>query len=96
MISIAVVDDDAAIRELVRDVLTDEGYTPSLFDGTDGTHDGICAVSPAAIILDLHLGEPDAEWAWALLDRIGTAANRHTHQPVLIGTTVMMVAPSSR
>ncbi len=46
MISIAVVDDDAAIRELVRDVLTDEGYTPSLFDGTDGTHDGIRAVSP--------------------------------------------------
>ena len=77
MVSIAVVDDDAAVRELLGDVLTEEGYTPHLFDGTDGTHHGIRAVSPVAVILDLHLGEPDA--GWALLDDIGTdPALEHT------------------
>ncbi len=69
VLPIAVVDDDPAVRELLSDVLIDEGYTPHLFDGTDGTYQGIRAVSPAVVILDLHVGEPDA--GWALLNHIG-------------------------
>jgi len=67
---IAVVDDDPAIRELLRDVLIEEGYTPYLFDGTDGTYQGIRAVSRAAVILDLPLTQSGA--AWALLNRLST------------------------
>ncbi len=70
MVSIAVVDDDLAIRELLRDQLTDEGYLPHLFDGTDGTYQGIRAVSPAVVILDLPLTQSGA--AWALLNRLST------------------------
>ena len=70
MFSIAVVDDDLAIRELLRDVLTDEGYVPHLFDGMDGTYQGIRAVSPSVIILDLPSTQSGA--AWALLNRLST------------------------
>ncbi len=70
MLPIAVVDDDVAIRDLMCDVLTEEGYWPSLFEGAEGVHQGIRAVSPVVIILDLHLGTPDA--GWALLNDIST------------------------
>lgn len=36
MLPIAVVDDDVAIRDLMRDVLIEEGYRPYLFDGVEG------------------------------------------------------------
>jgi two-component system nitrogen regulation response regulator NtrX len=67
---IAVVDDDTDIRDLLRDVLSEEGYTPYLFDGTDDTYRGLRDVAPAALILDLHLAQPGA--AWALLDHLST------------------------
>lgn len=50
---IGVVDDDDAIRTLLRAVLREEGYTPYVFDGMEGTLARIRAVSPAAVILDL-------------------------------------------
>jgi DNA-binding response OmpR family regulator len=37
VLSMAVVDNDPSMRELLRDVLLEEGYRPYLFDGTDGT-----------------------------------------------------------
>lgn len=70
MLPIAVVDDDVAIRNLMHDVLTEEGYRPYLFDGAEGTHQDIRALSPVVIILDIHLGKPDA--GWALLNDLST------------------------
>ncbi len=70
MFPVAVVDDDLAIRELLRDLLIDEGYTPHLFDGMDGTYQGIRAVSPSVIVLDLPSTQSGA--AWALLNRLST------------------------
>jgi len=70
MLPVAVVDDDRTVREFLRDVLIEEGYVPHLFDGADGTYQGIRALSLAAVILDIRLGKPDA--GWALLHNIST------------------------
>jgi len=70
MLPVAVVDDDRTIREFLRDVLREEGYVPHLFDGADGTYKGLRALSPAALILDIRLGKPDA--GWALLESVST------------------------
>jgi len=54
---ILVVDDEKDIRELVSDILVDEGYTTRLAANSDDTFNEINAEAPDLIILDIWLKE---------------------------------------
>lgn len=54
---ILIVDDEKDIRELVSDILVDEGYTTRLAADSDQTFDAINAEAPKLIILDIWLKE---------------------------------------
>jgi two-component system nitrogen regulation response regulator NtrX len=54
---ILIVDDEKDIRELVSDILIDEGYTTRLAANSDQTFDAINADPPKLIILDIWLKE---------------------------------------
>jgi CheY-like chemotaxis protein len=67
---ILVVDDDAAIRESLRDVLADAGYDVALArDGREAL--GMLAPRPALLIIDLMMPELDG---WELIDEIARTA----------------------
>ncbi|GLQ34320.1 sigma-54-dependent Fis family transcriptional regulator [Amylibacter marinus] len=54
---ILIVDDEKDIRELVSDILEDEGYSTRLAADSDQTFDAINAEAPKLIILDIWLKE---------------------------------------
>ncbi len=60
---IAVVDDDPVFLDLLRALLSEEGYEPHLFrDGLEA-YPRIRALAPRAIILDVCMeGDPTASW----------------------------------
>ena len=65
--TILVVDDDAAIRETLRDILQDEGY--GVIEARDGA-EGLSAVAghhPDLILLDLHMPRVDG---WQMYRRL--------------------------
>ena len=53
--SILIVDDEKDIRELIGDILKDEGYPIRLAGDSDGCMDEINADPPDLMILDLSL-----------------------------------------
>jgi CheY-like chemotaxis protein len=59
---IAVIDDDAACRELLHDLLSEEGYAVHLFADSATAARCLRDVAPAAIILDMRLENPTAGW----------------------------------
>jgi PleD family two-component response regulator len=82
MIEILFADDDAAMREMVGDVLTTAGFAVRLAsNGTEALRK-IKEASPALIILDYRMGDPDG---LAVCRRI-KADGRLEHLPVLILT----------
>ena len=65
--TILVVDDDAAIRETLHDILADEGY--GVIEASDGV-EGLSAVAthhPDLILLDLHMPHVDG---WEMFRRL--------------------------
>ena len=60
--SIAVIDDDPACRELLHDLLSEEGYAVHLFSDSATAARGLRDLAPAAIILDVRLENPTAGW----------------------------------
>jgi len=54
---ILIVDDEKDIRELVSDILVDEGYSTRLAANSDQTFEAINAEAPMLIILDIWLKE---------------------------------------
>ena len=54
---ILIVDDEKDIRELVSDILVDEGFSTRLAANSDQTFDAINAEAPKLIILDIWLKE---------------------------------------
>ena len=54
---ILIVDDEKDIRELVSDILIDEGYTTRLAANSDQTFDALNATPPMLMILDIWLKE---------------------------------------
>jgi CheY-like chemotaxis protein len=60
--SIAVIDDDAACRELLHDLLSEEGYAVHLFADRRTAARCLRDLAPAAIILDVRLETPTAGW----------------------------------
>ena len=80
-LGIAVVDDDAGIRDILSEFLAHAGYTPHLFDGGTTTYQALHALHPAAIILDLRLRWPFSG-VTLLAQMRADAALRHT--PVIL------------
>lgn len=69
--TILVVDDDAAIRETLRDILEDEGY--AVLEASNGV-EGLSAVAhhrPDLILLDLHMPQIDGWQMYRRLDTLG-------------------------
>jgi DNA-binding response OmpR family regulator len=78
---IAVIDDDPACRELLHDLLSEEGYAVHLFPDSVTAARGLRALTPAAVILDLRLESPTA--GWEVLAGL-------RHDPVLHATPVLV------
>jgi len=66
---IAVIDDDEAIRDLLAELLTDEGYEPLVFADGPAALPALSGHPPDALILDLRL--PSPRDGWALLALLG-------------------------
>ncbi len=60
---IAVIDDDGAIRDLLAEVLTDEGYEPLVFADSAAALPALGPHLPDALIMDLRLPPPLDGWA---------------------------------
>jgi DNA-binding response OmpR family regulator len=78
---IAVIDDDAACRELLHDLLSEEGYAVHLFPDRATVAWRLRDLAPAAIILDVRLENPTA--GWEILADL-------RHDPVLHATPVLV------
>ena len=78
---IAVIDDDPACRELLHDLLGEEGYAVHLFPDSATARRCLRDLAPAAIILDVRLENPTAGWE-VLADL--------RHDPVLHATPVLV------
>jgi CheY-like chemotaxis protein len=53
---IMVVNDDALFLDIMRDLLTDEGYDVTLVRESRKAHEAIRAARPALVILDIRMG----------------------------------------
>jgi CheY-like chemotaxis protein len=80
---IAVIDDNVLVRQLVGEVLAEEGYDVLEFDGQRGVFGQLQAERPDLLMLDLHLGAQES--GWELLDSI-RADPALRHIPVIIVT----------
>jgi DNA-binding response OmpR family regulator len=78
---IAVIDDDPACREMLHDLLSEEGYAVHLFPNSATATRRLRDLAPVSIILDVRLETPTA--GWALLADL-------RHDPVLHATPVLM------
>lgn len=53
--TVLVADDDAGVREMVREVLVDDGYEVVVAENGQDAEDRIAANPPSLILLDLHM-----------------------------------------
>ena len=82
MQSILVINDSPEFLALMRDFLTDEGYSAELHASGAGVLERVHAVEPALIVLDLVLGEIDG---WVVLAQL-RADERARDIPVILCT----------
>ena len=80
---IAVIDDDEAMRDLLAEVLADEGYEPLVFTDSEATLLALGVQPPDALIMDLRLPPPLDGWALLALLRADPALH---DLPVLVCT----------
>ncbi len=80
---IAVIDDDKAIRDLLAEVLADEGYEPLVFADGATALPALGDQPPDALILDLRLPPPLDGWALLAHLRVDPALRT---LPVLVCT----------
>jgi len=73
-VRIAVVDDDAAFREFMVELLTDEGYTALIGKEAVTAYEMIKKEAPALVILDLIMHTPDDGWGLLELLRLDPVA----------------------
>lgn len=77
---ILIVDDEKDIRELVSDILIDEGYTTRLASNADECMDQINAEAPALMILDIWLKDSRMDG----IDILKTVKRDNPNIPVVI------------
>jgi two-component system nitrogen regulation response regulator NtrX len=85
---IAVVDDDPALRQVVQDLLEDEGYATLLRAQGTGAYELIREAQPALVILDLWLEHPNAGGMVLALLELDEATN---HIPVIVCSGYMQL-----
>lgn len=78
---IAVIDDETVFLDLLRELLSEEGYEPHLFSDGAASYQRVRDLAPDAIILDLRMESPTA--GWQLLERMW-------QDPVLHATPVIL------
>lgn len=78
---IAVIDDEEVFLDLLRELLSEEGYEPHIFSDGAAAYLRVRALAPAAIILDLRMESPLA--GWQLLERLW-------QDPALCATPVIL------
>ena len=78
MPKILVVDDEAAIRLLYKEELTDEGYEVATYEGDHGLLDRIAEERPDLVILDIKLAGHDG------LELLQEIRNRYYDLPVIL------------
>jgi DNA-binding response OmpR family regulator len=60
--TVAVIEDDPAVAELLGELLADAGYLPCRLNGDVTTLEELAAARPALVILDLLLGNGRSGW----------------------------------
>ena len=90
MPTILVVDDQHCIRELLAEVLMDEGYRVETVGDAMGAVQRVRASQPDLVLLDLFLGEPDG---WDVLRDMKRQA---PYMPVVIFTAYDSFKEDSR
>jgi len=65
---VVVIDDDAALSEVVSELLTDEGYEVVVHPRWHDGHQLVAEQRPSVVLLDLNFGV--GEDGWRLLDRL--------------------------
>jgi len=80
---IVVIDDDEAIRDLLAELLADEGYEPLVFADGAAALRALADQPPDALILDLRLPPPLDGWAFLAHLRVDPALRT---LPVLVCT----------
>jgi DNA-binding response OmpR family regulator len=78
---IAIIDEDAAFRSLLNDLLQDEGYRTLLNASTCEGYISVSLVKPDLVILDLWIERPEAGWH-LILDLRSDAATASV--PILV------------
>ncbi|SFM15313.1 sigma-54-dependent transcriptional regulator [Shimia aestuarii] len=80
MSDILIVDDERDIRELISDILQDEGYTTRLAGNSDDAMAEIAAEQPALLILDIWLKDSNMDG----IDILKAAKRDYPEVPVVI------------
>ncbi len=81
MTNILVVDDQACVRELLREELAGEGYRVTAVPGAEDAMVCLKLLRPVLVLLDLYLDGPDD--GWEVLNKI---KQRYPRLPVIIVT----------
>ena len=80
MSDILIVDDERDIRELISDILQDEGYTTRLAGSSDACMAAIAEETPALLILDIWLKDSNMDG----IDILKLVKRDHPEVPVVI------------
>lgn len=80
MSDILIVDDEKDIRELVSDILIDEGFATRLAKNSDETYAAIEEQAPALVILDIWLKDSEDDG----IDILGRVKREHPEIPIVI------------
>ena len=59
---VAVINDDTAFLELMKELLLEEGYEAHCYKEGAGAYEQVRALDPDAIILDICMGSPETGW----------------------------------
>ena len=75
-VRIAVINNDTAFLDLMRDLLTEEGYETHSFIQGVNDYTEVRALGPDAIILDIRLEDPEGGWNLLELFRLDPTLTR--------------------
>ncbi len=81
LLCVAVIDDDATIRNIMREILQDGDYRVVLWDGLEDPLVFIDRCHPDLIVQDVRLGQ--ALTIWPLLDHLDALPDAHTPQVIV-------------
>jgi CheY-like chemotaxis protein len=102
---VAVINDDTAFLELMYELLLEEGYDAHCYKEGAACYDQVRELDPAAIILDIRMGNPETGWQVLelfKLDRVlskkpiivcsAAVSELQTHAPYLQSKGCMILA----